>query len=118
VRCYVPGVGTGNPLDKLQGGLTGTGLSRALLKGYRFLADKYLPGDRISLFDFSRGAYTARSLAGMIGRVGIVDGRASMKSSGRRGRASLRALPGAAGTAEGAGRRRGGSGGDALHHER
>ena len=33
VRRYVPGVGTGNPLGKLRGGLTGTGFSRALLKG-------------------------------------------------------------------------------------
>ena len=36
-------------------------------------SSEYRPGDRISLFGFSRGAYTARSLAGMIGRVGIVD---------------------------------------------
>jgi hypothetical protein len=69
----VPGVGTGDLLDRLRGGLTGWGLANALMEGYRFLVEEYRPGDRISLFGFSRGAYTARSLAGMIGGVGIVD---------------------------------------------
>jgi uncharacterized protein (DUF2235 family) len=73
VTEYVVGVGTGHLLDRLRGGLTGAGLSRALLRSYRFLVERYVPGDRISLFGFSRGAYTARSLAGMIGRIGIVD---------------------------------------------
>jgi uncharacterized protein (DUF2235 family) len=74
VSHYVPGVGAGVGLaDKLRSGLTGAGLTDALLDSYRFVVDEYRPGDRISLFGFSRGAYTARSLAGMIGRVGIVD---------------------------------------------
>ena len=74
VPHYVPGVGTRVGLvDKLRSGLTGAGLTEALLDGYRFVVDEYQSGDRISLFGFSRGAYTARSLAGMIGRVGIVD---------------------------------------------
>jgi uncharacterized protein (DUF2235 family) len=73
VPRYVKGVGTGNVLDKLRGGVTGSGLTATLLEGYRFLAEEYQPGDHISLFGFSRGAYTARSLAGMIGGVGIVD---------------------------------------------
>ena len=71
---YVRGVGAGVGLaDKLRSGLTGAGLTEALLDGYRFVVKEYSPGDRISVFGFSRGAYTARSLAGMIGRVGIVD---------------------------------------------
>ncbi|KAK9898905.1 hypothetical protein P389DRAFT_40726 [Cystobasidium minutum MCA 4210] len=40
--------------------------------GYRFLMDNYEPGDKICLFGFSRGAYTARALAGMIHRVGLI----------------------------------------------
>lgn len=40
--------------------------------GYRFIADNYLPGDKICLFGFSRGAYTARALAGMIEKVGLI----------------------------------------------
>ena len=72
-KVYVEGVGTGGLLNRLEGALTAAGLERTLLQGYRFLVDRYQAGDRISLFGFSRGAYTARSLAGMIGRVGIVD---------------------------------------------
>ena len=81
-KKYVKGVGTGDLVDRLRGGLAAAGLSDALLAGYRFLVDTYLPGDRISLFGFSRGAYTARSLAGMIGGVGLVD-RTGLDEQGR-----------------------------------
>ncbi|KAG8918802.1 hypothetical protein FRC01_001646 [Tulasnella sp. 417] len=40
--------------------------------GYRFLMENYQPGDKICLFGFSRGAYTARCLAGMIHKVGLL----------------------------------------------
>ncbi|KAF5358617.1 hypothetical protein D9758_007672 [Tetrapyrgos nigripes] len=43
-----------------------------VMGGYEFLMQNYLAGDRICLFGFSRGAYTARSLAGMIHKVGIL----------------------------------------------
>ena len=72
-KHYVPGVGTGDLLDRIRGGITAAGLSRSLIDGYTFLVEKYRPGDRISVFGFSRGAYTARSLAGMVGTVGIID---------------------------------------------
>jgi hypothetical protein len=49
-------------------------LDDAILDGYGWLVETFQTGDRISLFGFSRGAYTARSLAGMIGRVGLIDG--------------------------------------------
>ena len=39
---------------------------------YRFLAQNYDPGDEIFIIGFSRGAYTARSLAGMVARVGLL----------------------------------------------
>lgn len=72
---YVRGVGVSrNPVDVLRGGLTGAGLDRSITDGYRWLVRQFRRGDRISVFGFSRGAYTARSLAGMIGRVGLVDG--------------------------------------------
>jgi hypothetical protein len=72
---YVEGVGVSrNPLEMLQGGLTGAGLSRAIRRGYRWLVEQFRAGDRIAVFGFSRGAYTARSLAGMVGRAGLVDG--------------------------------------------
>ncbi|KIY43685.1 hypothetical protein FISHEDRAFT_53643 [Fistulina hepatica ATCC 64428] len=39
---------------------------------YEFLMQNYTVGDNISIFGFSRGAYTARSLAGMIHKVGLI----------------------------------------------
>jgi hypothetical protein len=72
---YVRGVGVSwNPVDVLRGGLTGAGLSDGIKEGYHWLVREFRQGDRIAVFGFSRGAYTARSLAGMIGRVGLVDG--------------------------------------------
>src|SRR3954470_11798327 len=72
---YVKGVGvSSNPVDMLRGGLTGAGLSAGIKDGYRWLVQEFRAADRIAVFGFSRGAYTARSLAGMIGRVGLVDG--------------------------------------------
>jgi hypothetical protein len=72
-KKYVAGVGTGGLIDHVRGGIVGWGIDRDLLEGYRFLVEQYRADDRISLFGFSRGAYLARSLAGMIGRIGIVD---------------------------------------------
>ncbi|KAG8971592.1 hypothetical protein FRC05_010938 [Tulasnella sp. 425] len=40
--------------------------------GYRFLMENYQEGDQICLFGFSRGAYTARCLAGMLHKVGLL----------------------------------------------
>ncbi len=53
-------------------GRWGLGLFANILAGYRFLALNYDPGDEIYVFGFSRGAYTARSLVGMVGRVGLL----------------------------------------------
>ncbi|KAJ7580383.1 hypothetical protein C8J56DRAFT_1103394 [Mycena floridula] len=47
-------------------------LDAHVMDGYEFLMQNYIPGDRICLFGFSRGAYTARSLAGMISKVGLL----------------------------------------------
>ncbi|GAA5852272.1 hypothetical protein JCM8547_006720 [Rhodosporidiobolus lusitaniae] len=41
-------------------------------KGYRFVMEHYEPGDKIYLFGFSRGAYTARALACMLDEVGLL----------------------------------------------
>lgn len=67
---YEPGVGT-TPDERVLGGGFGYGLSRNVRNCYRFLAQAYEPGDRLFLFGFSRGAYTARSLAGMIALCGL-----------------------------------------------
>jgi uncharacterized protein (DUF2235 family) len=72
---YHPGVGTGNGLDKLIGGSTGVGLSRNMRDAYAFIVDNYVSGAEIFLFGFSRGAYTARALAGLIGAIGLLHAR-------------------------------------------
>lgn len=72
VVYYDPGVGTGNPLDRVVGGGLGVGLSRNVQEAYQFLVHNYHDGDLIYLFGFSRGAYTVRSLAGMLGAVGLI----------------------------------------------
>jgi hypothetical protein len=74
---YLSGVGTaGYKTDRLLGGAFGFGLFANVKTAYRWLALNYEPGDEIFVFGFSRGAYTARSIAGMIGRVGLLTGEA------------------------------------------
>ncbi|MFC0864373.1 DUF2235 domain-containing protein [Sphaerimonospora cavernae] len=68
---YQPGVGTLR--NRLLGGAVGLGLSDNVMDAYLWLTTRYAPGDDISLFGFSRGAYTVRSLAGMISACGLVD---------------------------------------------
>jgi len=73
VVYYHQGVGTGtDAVDRLLGGSTGWGISHNLRDAYNFLVMNYTPGDELYLFGFSRGAYTARSLAGLIRNVGIL----------------------------------------------
>lgn len=70
-KYYDPGVGTGNLWDKIKGGITGAGLEQNIIQAYEFLSAYYKTGDKIYAFGFSRGAYTARSLIGMVGKYGI-----------------------------------------------
>lgn len=76
VALYDDGVGTENfkPL-KIFAGATGFGLSRNVKQLYKELVRIYDPGDRIFLFGFSRGAFTARTLSGLITTCGILDAR-------------------------------------------
>lgn len=69
---YGQGVGSGNFLDRYSGGAFGHGLEENIHEAYRFLMANYEPGDEIYLFGFSRGAFTARSLGGMIRNCGIL----------------------------------------------
>ena len=71
-RYYDRGVGTGR-FDRLRGGVVGLGLALNVEQAYVWLSSRYRPGDRIFLFGYSRGAYTARSLAGLVGLCGIAD---------------------------------------------
>lgn len=70
---YLSGVGTGAySADRILGGAFGLGLFANIRTAYRFLALNYDLGDDIFVIGFSRGAYTARSLVGMVGRVGLL----------------------------------------------
>jgi len=68
---YIKGVGT-DPAEKIPGGAFGWGLFDQIKDGYRFLRENFQPGDAIYIFGFSRGAYSARSLSGMVLRCGII----------------------------------------------
>ena len=72
ILFYDQGVGTGNRVDRLTGGAFGRGLDDNIFDAYRFLIANYEEGDRIYLVGFSRGAFTARSLAGLIRTCGIL----------------------------------------------
>src|SRR6266481_2636671 len=80
-KFYDPGVGT-HWYDRLSGGAFGAGLSENVEQGYRWLMDNYNPGDEIYIFGFSRGAFTARSLAGVIARCGLLKPNAPISYAG------------------------------------
>ena len=76
VIYYDDGVGAdANGLTRLWKGAVGQGLDRLVYEAYRFICLNYKSGDELFLLGFSRGAYTARSVAGLIGRVGLVPRR-------------------------------------------
>lgn len=68
---YHRGVGTTRS-DRLLGGAFGAGLFRDVCETYRFVVQNYQPGDELFFFGFSRGAYTARSTAGLIRNAGVL----------------------------------------------
>ena len=72
VAFYDDGVGSdGTPLEKVAGGAFGDGLFQKIKDGYTKIAHVYEQGDEIFIFGFSRGAFTARSLTGMIAICGL-----------------------------------------------
>ena len=80
---YDPGVGTGGWAYNEESGVlramtdqgTGAGLPKNVNDAYRYLMEVYEgpEASRIFLFGFSRGAFTARSLAGMLHKVGLLE---------------------------------------------
>lgn len=83
---YDPGVGNPEQLpgttvmdkihraqDRISGLAFGRGLYDNVAEGYRFLMAHWQPGDEIYVFGFSRGAFTARSIAGLVNAFGIID---------------------------------------------
>ena len=76
---YDPGVGTGWVGKRIIEGMSGTGISENIVQAYAFLAENYNAGDEIFCFGFSRGAFTIRSLCGMINRVGLIAKKKAQK---------------------------------------
>ena len=76
---YDEGIGVDS--NKIVGGVTGLGIDKNIQDAYRFLSFNYDRGDEIYLFGFSRGAYTVRSLAGMIYCSGLLSRRYITKAS-------------------------------------
>ena len=79
VAFYDEGVGVeGRRWDRIAGGAFGRGLNQNIVDAYTAIVERYEsgeedePGDEIFLFGFSRGAYTARSAAGLIHNAGIL----------------------------------------------
>ena len=83
---YDPGVGNPGQLpgttladkwrrfaERVDGLAFGRGVFDNVAEGYRFLMQNWQPGDEIWLFGFSRGAFTARSIGGLVNAFGIVD---------------------------------------------
>ncbi|MDT5401957.1 MAG: hypothetical protein QOK33_5188 [Mycobacterium sp.] len=83
VLYYGPGVGTlpaptaGTRLTRwaskvIGGSALGHGMREDIGEAYTYLMNTWQPGDRVYVFGFSRGAYTARALCGMLFRVGLM----------------------------------------------
>jgi uncharacterized protein (DUF2235 family) len=82
IGYYDPGPGTfsaqgawtplGRRVSRLLGLAFGVGMRQNLGEVYTFLVQHWEPGDHLYVFGFSRGAYTARALAGLLYRVGLL----------------------------------------------
>jgi uncharacterized protein (DUF2235 family) len=82
VTFYDPGLGTFSAdgalwwlekkISRFLGLAFGFGLAQNIADAYRFLMDHYVPGDRIYIFGFSRGAFTARVVASLVHKCGIL----------------------------------------------
>ena len=73
IKYYDQGIGAeGTWFTRTFEGATGKGIDNNIMDAYKFIVWNYEPDDEIYLFGFSRGAYTARSLAGLIRKSGIL----------------------------------------------
>jgi uncharacterized protein (DUF2235 family) len=73
---YDAGIGTGgSAMEATREGVTGSGFVGNVIEAYNFIVLNYNPGDQVFCFGFSRGAYTARAVAGLVTDIGIVKPR-------------------------------------------
>lgn len=86
IAYYHPGLGTTGELDPpswwgrcirwcktILGKSIGYGIFQNIADSYIFLMENYVPGDKIFIFGFSRGAYTAKALCSLLYVVGLMD---------------------------------------------
>lgn len=83
IKCYIPGVGsmknkryyfwTTRMLKQFVGLMFGYGLQERVLEAYKFLCANYTEGSEVFIFGFSRGAYSAKVLLGLINQCGLMD---------------------------------------------
>ena len=73
--------GLGSYHDRISAGATGKGLNKNIMDDYRYIVQNYSPGDELFLFGFSRGAYTVRSLCGLINNCGVTASGAADRTS-------------------------------------
>jgi uncharacterized protein (DUF2235 family) len=89
ITYYDPGVGTlslpfaltwlAKTTTTVLGLAFGLGITQNISDAYQFLMENYQPGDQVYLFGFSRGAYTARAVAAMLYKCGLLrPGRENM----------------------------------------
>lgn len=64
--------GVGAYHDAVYAGITGQGVQKNIMDAYRYIVQNFAPGDELYFFGFSRGAYTVRSLCGLINNCGIL----------------------------------------------
>ena len=73
LKYYHPGIGSsGSVLSRLYEGATGSGIAQHISSAYKWIGDHFEADDRLFVIGFSRGAYTVRSLVGMLHKVGLV----------------------------------------------
>ena len=85
ISWYNPGIGTyalpaaltsvARAVTKIMGLAFGLGITKNIADAYRYLMNTYKSGDNVFIFGFSRGAYTARALAAMIRKIGLLEYR-------------------------------------------
>jgi len=84
VTHYEEGVGTAH-WEALPGGIVGAGLTRQILDAYRFLIKRFadtewpIENNKVFVFGFSRGAYAARRLGGLIAHSGVPKNEADVE---------------------------------------
>ncbi|KAF8690225.1 hypothetical protein RHS03_08986, partial [Rhizoctonia solani] len=73
VQLYIPGVGAESKgIPKYLALVFGKTIVEMVIKAYMFIAERYKPGDVVCIFGYSRGAFVARKVAGLLHRIGVV----------------------------------------------